>query len=79
MDENIFFFKCVLKLCRTTMIKPRQMEHSVFFYWTTTNKLKFTDWSQVNQMLSCGEIAIFRQRMMFAPPPALTRVKLGPS
>ena len=26
-------------------------------------------------MFDCGEIAIFRQRMMIAPPPALTRVK----
>ena len=39
------------------------------------DKLEFTDWSQVNWMFGCGEIAIFRQRMMFAPPPALTRVK----
>ena len=35
-----------------------------FFYGTTTDKLKFTDWFQVNRMLDCGEIAIFRQRMM---------------
>ena len=27
-------------------------------------------------MFGCGEIAIFRQRMMIAPPPALTRVKV---
>ena len=31
MDENIFFEKCVLKLCRTAMIKPRQIERSGFF------------------------------------------------
>ena len=30
------------------------------------DKLKFTDWSQVNWMFGCGEIVIFRQRMMFA-------------
>ena len=34
-----------------------------FFCWTTTDKLEFTDWSQVNRMHGCGEIAIFRQRM----------------
>ena len=63
MAENNFFEKCVLELCRTAMIKPRQIERSVFFYWTTTDKLEFTDWFQVNRMLGCGEIAIFRPRM----------------
>ena len=31
MDENNFFEKCVLELCRTAMIKPRQIECSGFF------------------------------------------------
>ena len=31
MDENIFVEKCVLKLCLTAMIKPRQIEPSGFF------------------------------------------------
>ena len=31
MDENNFFEKCVLELCRTAMIKPRQIERSGFF------------------------------------------------
>ena len=65
MDENNFFEKCVLELCRTVMIKPRQIERSgFFFFWTTTDKLEFTDWSQVKWMLGCGEIEIFRPRMM---------------
>ena len=31
MDKNIFFEKCVLELCRTALIKQRQIERSVFF------------------------------------------------
>ena len=31
MEENNFFEKCVLELCQTAMIKPRQIERSVFF------------------------------------------------
>ena len=31
MDEDNFFKKCVLELCRTAMIKPRQIERSGFF------------------------------------------------
>ena len=37
----------------------------------------FTDWSWVNRMFGCKEIAIFQQRMMIAPLPMLTRVKKG--
>ena len=48
--------KGVLGLCRATTIKPSAL---VFFYWTTTDKLKFIDWSQVKRMFGCGEIAIF--------------------
>ena len=28
MDENNFFEKCVLELCRTAMIKPKQIKCS---------------------------------------------------
>ena len=31
--------KCVLNFCRTPTIKQRQIECSVFFYWTTSDKL----------------------------------------
>ena len=31
MDENNFFEKCVLKLCRAAMIKPKQIERSGLF------------------------------------------------
>ena len=46
-----------------------------FFYWTTTDQLEFTGWSQVNEMNSCEENSIFQRRMMIALPPVLTRVK----
>ena len=36
------------------------------------DKLKFTDWSEIQWMFGFGEIAIFQQRMMIAPPPTLT-------
>ena len=52
MDEKIFFEKCVLELCRTVMIKPNAL---VFFYWTTTDKLEFTGWSEVQQRFGSGE------------------------
>ena len=35
-----------------------------FFYWTSTDKLEFTDCSQVNQMFGCAAIVISRQRMI---------------
>ena len=63
IDENIFFEKCVLKLCRTAMIKPRQIEHSGFFYLTTTDKLEFADWCGVHQMFGWKENGILRWRI----------------
>ena len=42
---------------------------------TATDKLELTDWSQVNWMFGSGEIAIFRQRSMIAPPLLPIRVK----
>ena len=48
----------------------------VFFYWTTTDKLEFADWSEVQRKIGSGEIAIFRQGGPFGPPPCLIRVKL---
>ena len=56
MDENNFFEKCVLELCRTAMIKPRQIKCAGFFYWTTTDKLEFKDWFQINWTFGYGEI-----------------------
>ena len=41
----------------------------VFYYWTTTDKLKFTDWSEVQRMFGSEEIAIFRQWMIITPSP----------
>ena len=51
--------KGVLKLLWATTIKPRKIERSVFFYWTTTDKLEFTDWGEVQRRFGSGEIAIF--------------------
>ena len=70
MDKNNFFEKCVLELCRTAMITPRQIECPGFFYWTTMDKLEFTDWSEVQRWFGSGEIMIFRQGRQFAPPPS---------
>ena len=39
--------KGVLELCWAAPIKTRKIERSGFFsYWTTTDKLEFTDWSE---------------------------------
>ena len=63
--DNFFLLeKCVLKSFWTAKIKPRQIECSVFFKWSTTDELEFEDWSKVNQMFVCGEITIFLQRLM---------------
>ena len=65
----------------SNFVGPPQLnreERSGFFsYWTTMDKLEFTDWSQVNRMNGCGEKAIFRWRKMFVPPPPLSRVKVS--
>ena len=37
IDKNCFVEKCILELCWTTTIKPRQIEYPIFFYWTKTN------------------------------------------
>ena len=63
-----------LELRRATTTKPRLIEHSIFFYWTTTDKLEFTDWSWVKRIFRCGENAILRWRRMIAPPLAAIRV-----
>ena len=34
------------------------------FSWTATDKLEFTDWSDVQWRFGSGEIAIFRKRMI---------------
>ena len=41
-----------------------ETDRVLWFFSTGPDKIKFTDWFQVNQMLGCGEIAIFRPRMM---------------
>ena len=61
--------KCALELFQTATIKPRQIERSVFFYWTTADKLEFTDWYRFRRMFGCGENAILKWRRMIAPPP----------
>ena len=52
----------------------KKIERSVFFYWTTTDKLEFTDWSEVHRRLGSGEIAIFRLRGLKTPPTMTKRV-----
>ena len=61
--------KGVIELFRDAMIKARQIERSVFFYWATMETLEFTDWGRVQRMCGCKEIAILWQRMMIAPFP----------
>ena len=63
------------RLCRAATTKPRQIERSGFFYWTTTDKLKFTDWTQVNRMFGSGEIAVSPTGDN-NPPPVLTTVNI---
>ena len=41
---------------------------AAFFYWTTTDRLKITDGSQVNQKLCCRYTMIFGQRRRIGPP-----------
>ena len=43
--------KCILELRQTATIKPRQIERSVFFYWTKTDKLEYKDWFEPNRDL----------------------------
>ena len=40
-----------------------------FFYWTTTDKLEFTDWSRVHRIFGCGKNVILWWRMMIVPSP----------
>ena len=60
--------KGALELHWAATTKSRQIERSVFFYWTMMDKLEFTDWSRVRLMFVCGENASFRWRRMIAPP-----------
>ena len=76
MDENNFFEKCVLELCRTAMIKPRQIERSCFF----STGLQLTNLNLQTSLRSIGcsvvENRDFSDRgWCLRPPPALTRVK----
>ena len=63
------------RLCRAATTKPRQIERSGFFYWTTTAKLGFTDWSRVYSMFRCGEKRDSPVVYDDSPPP-LIRVKM---
>ena len=43
---------------------------AIFFcYFARMDRLKFTDWSWVHQIFSCGENMIIRRMMMIRPPP----------
>ena len=46
--KNLNLEKGVLELQRAATIKPRKIE-LFFFYWITTDKLEFTDWSEVQR------------------------------
>ena len=57
-----FLDKCVLELRRAAQIKVRLIEFSASFL------LEHNGQTQVYRLVGCGEIAIFKQRMMIAPP-----------
>ena len=70
--ENLDF--AIGKMMFSNFVGPPQLNRDrystlVCFYWTTTDKLKFADWSQVNQMFGSGEIGYIRQGRMIALPP----------
>ena len=80
LANTLFWIYCLLVypltlinttyFCYNVTTKPKQIECSVFFFsWTKTDKLEFTEWSQVQQMFHCEENAILRWRIMIAPPP----------
>ena len=60
----LLFGKGVFKLHWVATTKSRQIEHSVFFCWNTSDKHEVSDWSKVNRMFGCGEIVILREKMM---------------
>ena len=47
----------------------------MFFYWTTKEKLAFTDWSEVHLMFRSGKIAIVLQRIMIDTPDTICVIK----
>ena len=57
------------------IIAATRAEGGLVSYWTTTDKLEFTDRSEVQRRFGSEEIAIFQQRMIIAPPLGTTRVK----
>ena len=70
--ENLNYV--IWKLMFSNFVEASQLKQDilgaqVFLYWSTTGKLKFTDWSQVQRKLSFKEIEIFQQRVLIAPPP----------
>ena len=60
--------KDVLELRSTATSTLRKIERSVFFYWTTTDKLNFRAWSWIHQMFGCGENVILQWKRRIAPP-----------
>ena len=58
---NFVIWKKVLSNCMWPPKIKIEIERSCFFYWTTTDKLKFTDGSGVQWRFGSGEIVIFRQ------------------
>ena len=66
------FKKLVIKLSSVALI----VLLAIVFYWTTTGKLEFTDWSRVHSMFCCGENTILQWKRMIVPPSALIRVNL---
>ena len=77
--ENLGILMKIRKNRRAATTKPRQIKCSGLF--PLDHKGQTQDWSQVNRMLGCGEIAIFQPRMMiwksvlsnFVGPPQLNR------
>ena len=57
----VFVPECVYLRGHSSIIKarPRKIERSVFFLLDPTDKLEFTDWSEVQRRFGSGEIAIF--------------------
>ena len=61
-----YLTKGVLELPRTATIKLGYIECSCFsFYWTTTDKLEFKDWSEVNRMFGCHKKSIHARKINF--------------
>ena len=47
----------------------RKDRNSMFYYWTATDTLELTVWTEVTCVFGSGEIALFQQNRLFASPP----------